>query len=117
MTVKLHDYGDTLELPLGVSELIKTLDNLVPEPCSCQAVPRMANAQVESFWDELCKRTPQKESSAKLRSALDSIIAISTGIEALTSIEDDYGPRHTRPLWHTFIRTLGRVCYENSATM
>ena len=114
----VHDLLDRSVLPSAVGDLLDALNRPVPHlRRAVKDLPQTLSwdeIQV-STWKQIIDGSPSV--NEKLSDWLPIVLSQSKGIRFFVGIQDDNGPRHTRPLWHALVRILGTACHDEARTM
>ncbi|KAI0343410.1 hypothetical protein BDW22DRAFT_1355841 [Trametopsis cervina] len=116
MLTEFHDIQDLTSVPQSVLVVLEHLAQPLPSSAAhWQHSPSVAS--VASTYDDATIERPQhatEKYSSKLDNQVDFINWVSSSFAQLTNIDDQCGPRHTRPLWNMFFRHMGHASYNQS---
>ena len=94
MTITRHTLNDASSFPKNVQEIV----NLLHQPPPCEG----SHSVPKNTADEKLDQIPQ-------------LIAFTcASMNACMSVEDDLGPRHTRPIWHNFLGMVARTMNQDT---
>ena len=106
MTVVAKNITDPSSFPQQVQDLINIL-----------SVPHAHDAAALRIPTAKSCDDGAAEAEARHVDLLKQISVTCAGIQQLLSIQDDLGPRQTRPVWHNFMQLLTCMLHEDTIGM
>ncbi|KAI0343412.1 hypothetical protein BDW22DRAFT_1428019 [Trametopsis cervina] len=116
MLTEFHDIQDLTGAPQTVLFVLEQLAQPLPSSAAHgQHSPSVAS--VARTYDDATIERPHhatEKNSSELDNHVDFVNWSSSSFAQLTNIDDQCGPRHTRPLWNMFFRHMGHASYNES---
>ena len=106
MSVVSHSITDASLFPQQVQDLVSLLSTPLPHDASGPRIPTAKSHNGE-----------HENAEERVAELMKQISETCAGIADLVNIQDDLGPRHTRPVWHFFLHSLTCMMSEDAVNM